>query len=147
MFIDVVLLILLCVTLFFAIRLSRQFADIRRDQDKLSELVMNLNTASERAEKAVKSMRKNALETSEKLQGDIIKAQGLSDELDIMIEAGNSLAERLQKIAEKSRKATQGNDTKKPKAANKKSASKKKKEPRSRAEKELIEALKAQGDI
>ena len=147
MFIDVVLLILLCVTLFFAIRLSRQFADIRRDQDKLSELVMNLNTASERAEKAVKSMRKNALETSEKLQGDIIKAQGLSDELDIMIEAGNSLAERLQKIAEKSRKAAQGNDTKKPKAANKKSSSKKKKDPRSRAEKELIEALKAQGDI
>jgi hypothetical protein len=153
MIIDVILLLLLCVTLFFGIRLSRQFAEIREDQDKLATLVEDLNRASLKAEKAVGNMKNTAVVTSETLQGQISKGQALFDELEIMVEAGDSLAERLQKIAEKSRKAVEGSSketTSNNKAQSKKAKSTAKDEvdqkARTRAEKELLEALKAHNE-
>ena len=105
MAIDILLLLILGVTMFFGLRLSRQFSEIKADQARLATLVGQLNEASKRAEGAVASMKKTAIETSEQLQGRIGKAQALSEELEIMIEAGDSLAERLQHIAEDSRKS------------------------------------------
>lgn len=137
MAIDILLLLILGVTMFFGLRLSRQFSEIKADQARLATLVGQLNEASKRAEGAVASMKKTAIETSEQLQGRIGKAQALSEELEIMIEAGDSLAERLQHIAEDSRKSVDA----------KKSASKpppKKTEgstQQSRAERELRDAL------
>ncbi len=140
--IDVILLVLLCITLFYGIRLSRQMSEIREDQARLEGLISSLNSAADRADTAINNMRTHATETSEKLQSQISKGQAIFDELDIMIEAGDSLAERLQKIAEDSRKAV---DTKKSSKAAKKSESKKadKKDSKkkSRAEEELIAAL------
>jgi hypothetical protein len=154
--IDGILLILLCVTLFIGIRLSRQFAEIRSDQNRMIELVGNLNVASARAEKAVASMKQAAVDTGENLQGQIGQGQALCEELEIMIEAGDSLAERLQVIAESSRKAVgqspQGqkkHDQKKPAPAKGAGATKDaagEDEPRSRAERELVEALKSRND-
>jgi len=144
--IDVLLLVLLCMMLFYAIRLSRQYGEIKQDQDKLASLIEGLNKASARAEKSITSMRETALDTGEKLQSQTSKGVALFDELEIMIEAGDSLAERLQVIAAQSRKTVSGGDDKKKPA--KKVAPKKNKETdaRSRAEKELIEALSANND-
>ena len=131
MIIDIFLLILLVVTLFYGLRLSRQFSEIKADQIRLGELVKQLDTASAKAEAAVKNMKKNAVEASDSLQAQNRAAQGLSEELEIMIEAGNSLAERLQNIATSSRKAVQ-NDSKTPSKSGK---------GRTRAEQELHDAI------
>ncbi len=140
--IDIILLVILAVTMFFGLRLSRQFSEIKADQARLEVLVGQLNEASKRAEGAVASMKKTAVETSEQLQGRIGKAQALSEELEIMIEAGDSLAERLQHIAEDSRK-TVGSSSKasaKP-AAKTTSGTTSGSTKESRAERELREAL------
>lgn len=153
--IDGILLILLGVTLFIGIRLSRQFAEIRNDQNRMMELVGHLNTASARAEKAVQSMKQTAMDTGENLQGRVGQGQALCEELEIMIEAGDSLAERLQVIAENSRKAVgQSPQASKKSAPSSNRESKKETakdsaggdEPRSRAERELVEALKSRND-
>ena len=138
---DVTVLVALAVTLFIGIRLSRQFARIRADQERMGQLVNNLNAASQRAENAVQSMKKTAIETGETLQGRIGQGQALSDELDIMIEAADNLAERLQTIASSTRKAV--GEPAADKTGNKQKQSK---GPRSRAERELVEALKTRND-
>lgn len=142
--IDILLLVLLGVTMFFGLRLSRQFSEIRADQARLEVLVKQLNEASGRAENAVQAMKKTAIDTSEQLQGRIGKAQALSEELEIMIEAGDSLAERLQHIAEDSRKSVGAGAGKKP--VSKPAAKSPPKKTtgstgQSRAERELREAL------
>tara|TARA_B100000686_G_scaffold355093_1_gene469814 strand:+ start:1197 stop:1619 length:423 start_codon:yes stop_codon:yes gene_type:complete len=130
MVLDIILLLFLFIALFFGLRLSRQFAEIKKDQARLGELVKQLDTASNRAEAAVKTMKKTALEASDQLGAQNGKAQALSEELEIMIEAGDNLAERLQAIASQSRQTVQGDG----KAAQQK-------KPRTRAEKELQAAL------
>lgn len=147
--IDAVLLIFLGLTLFIGIRLSRQFSEIRKDQNRIAELIGNLNIASGRAEKAVQSMKQTAIDTGESLQGRIGQGQALSEELEIMIEAGDSLAERLQKIAESSRKAvgqTAENRKTPSRGAVKPGKDSHDKAPRTRAERELVEALKPPRD-
>lgn len=136
--IDIILLVLLGVTMFFGLRLSRQFSEIKADQSRLEVLVSQLNEASKRAEIAVTNMKKTAVETSEQLQGRIGKAQALSEELEIMIEAGDSLAERLQHIAEDSRKTVGAGSKAAAKPPPKQTAGSTKE---SRAERELREAL------
>ena len=140
--IDILLLALLFVALFFGLRLSRQFSVIKSDQARLGELVKQLDVASQKAEVAVKNMKKNALEASEALQAQNGKAQAMSEELEIMIEAGNSLAERLQKIAEHSRRIVQSgqNASAAPLPDNKNTDSKNSK-GRTRAEQELHAAI------
>ena len=108
MVLDIILLLFLFIALFFGLRLSRQFAEIKKDQARLGELVKQLDTASNRAEAAVKTMKKTALEASDQLGAQNGKAQALSEELEIMIEAGDNLAERLQGIASQSRQTVQG---------------------------------------
>ena len=131
MVLDIILLVFLFITLFFGLRLSRQFGEIKKDQARLGELVKQLDTASARAEAAVQTMKKTALETSDSLSAQNGKAQALSEELEIMIEAGDNLAERLQVIATQSRQSVQGGQQ--PPSGQKK--------PRTRAEKELQDAL------
>jgi hypothetical protein len=82
------------------------------------------------------------LSGGDQLQDKVNKARALSDELEIMIQAGDNLAERLSGAAENSRKKPQNSapaltaradmveDDDTP-------------QPRTRAEKELLEALKA----
>lgn len=155
-YIDIVLLCVLAVVLVYAFRLSRQFSHIQDDQKQLETLIIQLNKASERAENAVQAMRESAVESGELLQEKINVSRTLIDELEIMIEAGDSLAGRLQVLAERSRKAAQEGEATPAGPARKPAkpapAAKKEKtalaedapelQGKSRAERELIEALR-----
>ena len=139
---DIVILVTLGATIFYARKLSSQFAEMRDDRKAMEQLIAALNTASSRAEAAIKSLKEAATTGGDSLQEKINAARGLSDELEIMVQAGDNLAERLQGIAETSRKgaartAAKANDE------DDKSDGDEKGQPRTRAEKELLEALKA----
>jgi len=149
--IDIVILIALVATSVFAIRLSRQFSILHTDRESLENLVTNLSNAVDRAESAIQSMKKTAMTEGEGLQASINKSRQISQELEIMIEAGDNLAERLQNIAQSSRKAvkpaaqtkiTEFSEDKKKNTEKPESPTKKTKY-RSRAEQELFEALQA----
>lgn len=138
---DVVILAALGATIMYARRLSEQFNKMQADKQAFEQLIAALNLASSRAEGAIKALKEAVLQGGDQLQDKVNKARALSDELEIMIQAGDNLAERLSGAAENSRKKPQAptlssradmveDDDATP-------------QPRTRAEKELLEALKA----
>lgn len=147
MIMDVLVLLALGVTIGYAFRLSRQLNNLKADRTQIEALIAGLSTAVSRAETAIKNMRQTALESGDGLQKQINVARELFDELQLMTEAGHSLADRLQVLAERGRKAVSGDSVAKPAPAPKKpdeaKAAPAGAQPKSRAEKELLEALQA----
>ena len=162
LFFDVLILVALGVTIFYCLRLSRQFEQMRADRQAFDALIKALNFASARAEASIQSFKEVATGGGDILQDKINKAHAMTEELEIVIEAGDSLADRLQDLAEKSGKAAaeksrkaptdQDAEPRQPKPAvaaeTKHSPAAEPRhslaaEPRTRAEKELLEAVKA----
>lgn len=141
-FFDIVILGALGVTVFYCLRLSKQFNQMRADRKAFEALIQSLNGASARAEASIHAFRETAVGSGDILQDKINRAKAISEELEIMIQAGDSLANRLQEQAEKSRRAAGGNTE--PAGSDDASASRSGSQPRTRAEKELVEALKKQ---
>jgi prophage DNA circulation protein len=136
---DVLILAALVVTIRQAFRLNRDFAAMQADRKAFENLIAALNIAAARAESAIKTLKDTAVESGDLLQDKINTARTLTQELDIMIQAGDSLANRLSGAAEQSRR-THGTASKAPASAPSPSPAA---APLSRAEKELLEALQA----
>jgi hypothetical protein len=133
---DLLILAALVVTIRQALRLNRDFARMQADRQAFETLITSLNIAASRAESAIKSLKEAAIEGGDTLQDKINKGRDLAHELDIMIQAADSLATRLSTAAEGRHAATPRSA---PVAAPAPAAA----APLSRAEKELLEALKA----
>ncbi|PWC75460.1 DUF6468 domain-containing protein [Azospirillum sp. TSH64] len=99
--IDVVMVGLLAATIAYAIILNRQIIALRESRGEMAELIQGLNDAMGRAETGVRTLKKAAGDTGEDLQRTVIKAQALRDELQFMIEAGDTLANRLGGVGER----------------------------------------------
>lgn len=140
---DIIILVALAATMWRAVTLSRQFERMQADRKAFEQLIQALNLAASRAEGAIRAIKDSAIESGGVLQDKVTKARGISDELEIMIQAGDNLAERLQALAEKSGRAV-GADRAMPEKETAATAdSKLAAQPRTRAEKELFDALKA----
>ncbi len=143
---NIIILVVLGATIFYAHRLSKQFTGMQANKQAFEQLIAALNLSSSRAEAAIKGLKEAAQQGGDQLQNKINKARELSDELEIMVQAGDNLAGRLSGLAEGSRKGVTGaaadtppapgNDEPQPRTHTDGA-------PRSRAEKELLEALKA----
>lgn len=140
---DLLILGALVVTILQALRLNRDFAQMQADRKAFETLISSLNIAASRAESAIKSLKETAIEGGDSLQDKINKGRELASELDIMIQAADSLANRLGHAAEGARskplRATAPVSAPPAPAAEDTRAA----APLSRAEKELLEALKA----
>lgn len=101
--IDMVILVFLGVTIFYAWRLSAYMKIFRDSRREMESLLRNLDGHIARAEKSVLGMRNAAESAGHELQGVIKDARFLADELNFMNEAGDNLANRLEKLAEKNR--------------------------------------------
>ncbi len=138
---DLLILGALVVTILQAIRLNRDFAQMQADRKAFETLISALNVAASRAESAIKSLRETAIESGDTLQDKINKGRELASEMDIMIQAADSLATRLGNAAENTRGSARHNlaamAAPTPDPAPQAAA------PLSRAEKELLDALKA----
>lgn len=136
LFFDIAVLAALGAVIYFSLRLSRQFNDLKADRQAFEQLIQALNVASSRAEGAVRHLKDAAKESVEVLQERTNGARAMADELEIMIQAGDNLAERLKNAATSrpgAAAAAPREDDPAPRPG----------EPRSRAERDLIEALKA----
>ena len=127
--------------IFFALKLSKQLKSLQADRRAFDLLIQALNLSSAKAEGAVKNLKDTAMDSGDKLQSKINEARALSEELEIILQAGDSRAARLQKLAEKNRVVAENAAPVLP--APEEAAPAETKAPRSRAEKELLEALKA----
>lgn len=93
---DVSIIALLVATIAFAVRLNRQLTTLRDSKAELEALVRGFAEATERAESGVESMKKLAQESGERLQKTVERAQAIRDELQFMVETADSLAGRLE---------------------------------------------------
>ncbi len=98
---DIVILVLLATTVFFAARLSLHLKTFRDSRKEFDKLLQDLSSSIVQAEGAITGLRRTAKESGTELQSLVNEARALSEELQIMGEAGDSLAGRLEKLAER----------------------------------------------
>jgi len=106
---DGLILLLLGITVLIAGRLSVQLKAFRQSRSELETLIAELSLCIESADRSIEGLRSSARESGRDLQGQINEASALSDELQIMTEAGDSLASRLENVAEKSFRTSESN--------------------------------------
>lgn len=102
MILDGAVIVLLAAVIFFASRLSLYLRDFRAGRKEMERLVRELSFGVERADRAMAGMREAARESGRDLQALINQASALSEELQMVSDAGNSMARRLETVAEKS---------------------------------------------
>jgi len=105
---DLVLVALLGAVLVYAVLLNRQIIRLRESKGELSDLIRGLNEAMAKADSGVRGMRKAASEVGEGLRDTVVKAATLRDELSMIVETGESLADRLGSPGERSRGSGSG---------------------------------------
>lgn len=100
---DGLILVFLSVTIFYAARLSLFLKSFREGKDGMQILIRELTSAVDKAEGAIKGMKIHATETEEELRNIINEAKFHADELHFINETGDSLADRLEKLANRNR--------------------------------------------
>jgi hypothetical protein len=100
---DLVIVVLLGATIFYAIRLSRHLDSFRSNRSGMEHLIRELSMQITRAQEGVTALEEASKQSGAELRDLIIKSRELTEELAIMNEAGNSLAEHLEKLATRNR--------------------------------------------
>lgn len=100
---DAGILILLAATVFVAFRLNLNLKKFRDSRAEMEGLVGRLTVNIERAEKAIAGLQVGARNSGADLDKKIKESKFLADELKFMNEAGEGLAQRLEKLAERNR--------------------------------------------
>jgi len=96
---DILIFISLSVTIYYCINLSRRFNEIQESRKTFENLIKSMNIASSKAEVAIKNLKSVINEEGTVLQDLINKAKGIEGELEIIIQAGDSLADRIEKAS------------------------------------------------
>jgi len=144
---DIVLLGVLGAAIHRAWLLSRQFEQVKADRAAFEQLISALNIATARAAEAIDGLKAATHQAGDALQSKVNAARALEGELEIMLQAGDNLAERLQEAAIKSRQSSAAAAAPVAEVAPvRASGAAKPQEPRTRAEKELLDALRAKQD-
>jgi len=100
---DVLITCLLGATIYFAVKLSRHLDSFRSNRATMENLIRELSGQITRAQEGISFLDELSANRGDELRRSITKAQALSDELQLMTESGNSLAERLETMAVRNR--------------------------------------------
>lgn len=87
--------LLLAATLVYCVILERRLSALRSGQDGLKKVVADLDAATSRAQAAIGGLRAAGEAGAAALETKLGPAKALTDELTLMLEAGESLAQRL----------------------------------------------------
>jgi len=137
-FLDILIVIMLSVTIFYAFKLSRRLKTVRDSRKELEVLIAQFNQATEQANASILALREVSDSAGKDLQGKIDSAKELHGEIDYIVGRADALADRLS--AAVTGKATPAPaPTQKPAARKSGAASQKDDKDKS---KDLAEALK-----
>lgn len=100
---DFAILALLAATVFIGFKLMMSLRNLHEARSEMEGLLNRLTSNIDRAENAIGGLQNAAKNSGVSLQAIINDSKFLADELKFMNEAGNSLAGRLEKLAEKNR--------------------------------------------
>lgn len=93
---DIVIAGLLGITIFYCWRLNRRLAALRKGREELARLVTSLTEATAKAETGISQLKGTAKEAGDELKKELAAARSLRDELALITESGNNLANRLE---------------------------------------------------
>lgn len=93
---DIVIAALLGTTIFYCWRLNRRLAALRQGREELNALVQSLTEATKKAEAGIGQLKEGAKEANAELKKNVDSAVALRDELSLITETGNNLANRLE---------------------------------------------------
>lgn len=104
---DVVVLLFLAGTIYYAVRLSASLKIFRDSRAEFESLIGALSRNIGEAQRAIEILKSATHSAGRELQQILDESMHLADELRLINEAGNNLATRLEGLAEKSRKMVQ----------------------------------------
>lgn len=108
---DIGILLFLAATVVIAFRLNMNLKHFRESRSEMEGLVNRLTANIERAEKAIAGMQIGARNSGADLDKRIKESKFLADELKFMNETGNSLAARLEKLADRNKELVEKIET------------------------------------
>ena len=100
---EIALAVLLVATLFHAIRLERALGVLKRDRAALEELVAGFNASTRQAEAGIERLRSAADGAGRQVAKQIDIATTLKDDLMFLIDRGERLADRMDKLVRAAR--------------------------------------------
>ena len=100
---DVIVLAGLGVTIYYCIRLSKSLNNFRQYRQEFNILLQELSKNIDHAQNAIEKLKDTSFEAGEDLQKVINNSRNLADELQLMNDMGNALANRLERLSEKGR--------------------------------------------
>ncbi len=92
---ELALVALLSATLFHAIRLERALGVLKRDRQELQELISTFNDSTRQAETGIERLRGAAEGAGQQVARQVDTALSLRDDLTLLIDRGERLADRL----------------------------------------------------
>lgn len=95
MLVDLVAIALLGATVFYCVLLDRRLRAMREGQDGLKDTIHTLNEACDRAAMSVRNLSGATEQVDDELERRLERARALADELGMILESGNNLADRL----------------------------------------------------
>ena len=96
---DIALIILLFGTCVFAYLLNNSLTKMRQGRAELEKLVKDLTITIQKADAAIQGMKETSKVCTSDIHYHVEMARSLSEELKMINESGNSLAERLVQLA------------------------------------------------
>ncbi|MBI1300128.1 MAG: hypothetical protein GC137_00580 [Alphaproteobacteria bacterium] len=146
---DVVVLVFLAATIFYAWQLSRKLNEFKAQRQEFDGVITSLLAAINQAQKSIATLKDVSGKEASELEHLIHRSQQMSEELKIINEAGESMAKRLEKLAETNRQIVQENNLSSSSISNLRS-SKKESKIRSRVSdrdyKDTLKSIKSVGD-
>jgi Domain of unknown function (DUF6468) len=95
---ELALVALLAATLFHAVRLERALGVLKRDRSALQELIDGFNASTRQAERGIERLRGAAEGTGLQIAGQLDTATSLKDDLTLLIDRGDRLADRIDAL-------------------------------------------------
>jgi hypothetical protein len=102
---EIVLILLLGATLFYALRLERALGVLKRDRATLEELVAGFNGATRQAQQGIERLQETADGAGRQIARQIETAGSLKEDLLFLTERGDRLADRLDHLVRLGRAA------------------------------------------
>src|SRR5262249_33553582 len=96
--VELSLILLLAATLFQAVRLERALGVLKRDRVQLQELVAGFNDSTRQAEQGIERLHAATDSAGIQIARQVDAALSLKDDLTLLIERGDRLADRLDAL-------------------------------------------------
>lgn len=100
---DGIILVFLAVTIFYAARLTLFMKSFRESRAAIQSLIRDLSVTIDKAEQSIISLKGDAVDVESSISGVLNESKFIADELKFMNSAGDNLAARLEKLADRNK--------------------------------------------